>query len=104
MANERSKEGTEDDKFDQSVEHAIQEKELQERIDQVLLDMPARRREIFLLSRYHGFTYKEIADVLNVSVNVVDKQMGKALSAFRARLQNYLPTLLLVLMSIFIFL
>ena len=88
----------------ESGETSFQEKELEVRIEQVLNEMPDRRREIFLLSRYHGFTYKEIAVMLDVTVNVVDKQMGKALAAFRTRLQSYFTTLLIAALSVFIFL
>ena len=94
---------TEQDKVDEDVEQKIKEKELEVRIEKVLLEMPERRREIFLLARFHGFTYKEIAVMLNVSVNVVDKQMGKALAAFRNRLQSYFTTFLILALPVIVF-
>ena len=102
-ATEKRKNVSEQDLVDKNVDGAILEKELEVHIEQVLIDMPERRREIFLLARYHGFTYREIAGMLNVSVNVVDKQMGKALAAFRKRLQHFFTTLLIIILSVITF-
>ena len=103
-ATEQRQHVNEEEVTDGGVEQLLWAKELEERINLVLDEMPVRRREIFLLARYQGFTYKEIASMLNISVNVVDKQMGKALAAFRARLQQYFTTLLISIMSAIIFL
>ena len=53
--------------------------------------LPERRREVFLLSRQHGLTYKEIAAVLGLSEKTVETQMGRALKFLRARLSDFLP-------------
>ncbi|RED93213.1 RNA polymerase sigma factor [Marinoscillum furvescens] len=45
--------------------------------------LPPRRKEIFLLSRFEHKSYAEIADQLNISINVVEKQMSKALKQLR---------------------
>jgi len=44
----------------------------------VLDQLPARTRDAFLMSQLDGMTYREIAEVLDVTVNVVQKAMGKA--------------------------
>ncbi len=44
----------------------------------VLDQLPPRTREAFLMSQLDGLTYREIAEQLDVSVNVVQKAMGKA--------------------------
>ena len=44
----------------------------------VLDQLPPRTREAFLLSQLDGLTYREIAEQLDVTVNVVQKAMGKA--------------------------
>ena len=46
-------------------------------ISRVLDGLPARTREIFLLSQLDGLTYPEIAGQLGVSVNVVQKAMTR---------------------------
>ncbi|GAB3809067.1 RNA polymerase sigma-70 factor [Spirosoma humi] len=52
---------------------------LASRIDQ----LPEKRRIIFQLNRFEGFTYNEIADILNISVKTVENQMGQALKQLR---------------------
>lgn len=50
-------------------------------IDAVLAGLPAKVREAFLLSRFDGLTYSEIAIRLGVSVGSVRKYMEKAVLA-----------------------
>lgn len=52
--------------------------------------LPERRRHIYLLSREGGLTYGEIAEVLDISVNTVQTQMGRALKSVRAALRPYM--------------
>ena len=52
--------------------------------------LPARRREIFVLSRYHGLTNGQIAEVLGVSTQTVANQLVSALRELRARLGAHL--------------
>jgi RNA polymerase sigma factor, sigma-70 family len=40
--------------------------------------MPEQRRRILELAAFESFTYKQIADQLNISVNTVKTQMGRA--------------------------
>ncbi len=41
--------------------------------------LPPKMRQVFLLSRQGGKSYKEIANELNISVKTVENQMGSAL-------------------------
>lgn len=54
--------------------------------------LPPKTKEVFLLSRNLGMTYKEIAEELNISVKTVETQMGRALRQMRVLLkaQNYI--------------
>lgn len=52
--------------------------------------LPARCREIFLLSRHAELTYGEIARLLGISVKTVETQMGRALKTLRTRLRPFL--------------
>ncbi len=63
--------------------------ELQERITDLIDEMPEKRREIFLKSRFEGKKYKEIAQELGISIKTVENQMGKALAFFRNALSDY---------------
>jgi RNA polymerase sigma-70 factor, ECF subfamily len=67
----------------------IMEVDLIDRIDQSIAALPARRREIFVLSREHGLKYREIADQLGISIKTVETQMGQALKELRDKLKDY---------------
>jgi len=67
----------------------IMEVNLIERIDQSIAALPARRREIFVMSREHGLKYREIADQLGISIKTVETQMGQALKELREKLKDY---------------
>jgi RNA polymerase sigma-70 factor (ECF subfamily) len=59
---------------------------IQDAIDQ----LPDKCRTIFILSRYSGLTYDEIAEELNLSVKTVENQIGNALKKLRVSLQPLL--------------
>ena len=61
-------------------------KETEERLEKLIASMPDRRKEIFLMSRNDGFTYKEIAQRLGISENTVDTQIRNALDYLRKEL------------------
>jgi RNA polymerase sigma-70 factor, ECF subfamily len=48
--------------------------------------LPSRRREIFVLSRFHGHSYREISEILEISPQTVANQMSSALDALRTAL------------------
>ncbi|MEZ7954995.1 MAG: sigma factor-like helix-turn-helix DNA-binding protein, partial [Bacteroidales bacterium] len=48
-----------------------------------LKKMPARRRDIFLMSRLGNKKYEEIASALSLSVKTVEAEMGKALKLLK---------------------
>ena len=53
--------------------------ELQAQIDHAIQELPRQCRTIFLMSRDQDLKYKEIAEILNISIKTVDTQMGRAL-------------------------
>ena len=53
--------------------------------------LPERRRQVYVLSRHHGLTYKEIAEVMDISPNTVDNQMVEALKSLREYLEALYP-------------
>ncbi|MBC8315173.1 MAG: hypothetical protein ISR57_02815 [Bacteroidales bacterium] len=61
-----------------------------------IVQLPLERRKIFIMSRYDGLTYNQIAGELNISVKTVENQMGKALKFLRDELADYLPWFLLI--------
>ncbi len=66
--------------------------ELQLNIDKAINNLPARCQTIFLMSRYEGMKYQEIADTMGLSVKTVENQMGIALKKLREDLEPFLIT------------
>ncbi|RAW00876.1 RNA polymerase sigma-70 factor [Pseudochryseolinea flava] len=65
--------------------------ELNHSIEVAIATLPTQCRTIFLLSRDQGLMYKEIAELLQISIKTVDTQMGRALKQLRNLVK---PTLL----------
>ncbi len=61
--------------------------------------LPDRCKEIFLLSRKSNLKNREIADVLNISVKAVEKQITKALQNLKSHLTKtgYIVSLIVLL-------
>ncbi|GEP98078.1 RNA polymerase sigma-70 factor [Chitinophaga cymbidii] len=75
-------------------------RELEQRVENSLRRLPEKCREVFLLNRNDQLSYREIAVKLNISVNTVEKHMGKALRILRKDLQGYeLLALMLISMN-----
>jgi len=66
------------------------ERELQDRIQYAISELPEKCREVFLLSRNEHLKYQAIAGKLEISVKTVETQMSKALQHLRIRLKDYL--------------
>lgn len=63
-------------KLNKAIEHAIS-------------SMPKKRQEVFRMCFIQEFTYKETAQVLEVSVKTVENHMGLALKYMRESLKEY---------------
>ena len=53
--------------------------ELESVIESILRKLPPKRQVVFRLSRIDELSYKEIAEILSISVNTVQNQMIKAM-------------------------
>lgn len=72
-----------------SNSNSIEATELSEAITRTLNQLPERCREIFILSRFDGLKYQEIAEKLSISIKTVEANMGKALQLFRTSLKPF---------------
>jgi len=57
--------------------------QLQQHVDWSINQLPQKCKEIFILSRRHELSYKEISDTLAISKKTVETQMGIALKKLR---------------------
>ncbi len=74
----------------------VELKELEQKIEDAINRLPEACKTIFLLNRKHGLKYKEVAEQLNLSVNTVEVQMGRALKKLKVSLSEYLFVLLIL--------
>jgi RNA polymerase sigma-70 factor (ECF subfamily) len=74
-------------------------KELENKFREALNELPEQCRTVFQLSRFEDMKYREIADKLDISVKTVENHMGKALKLLRAKLVDFLPLLLILLLK-----
>lgn len=59
-------------------------------------ELPDHTRHIYKMSRNDGLTYREIANVLDISIKTVESHISKALRILRDRLGQFMPLVLLV--------
>ena len=69
-----------------ATEQLVNFYELKEIIEQLIDELPTRRRMIFKMNREKGLYYKEIADLLNISQGTVEKQMSQAIHTLKTSL------------------
>lgn len=70
------------------VEEPLLFKELEELYRKVIHSLPDDEREIFLMHRDGGLTYKQIAEEKQISVKTVEKKMSHALKQIRNGLDD----------------
>jgi RNA polymerase sigma-70 factor (ECF subfamily) len=72
------------------VEQALAHKELRQQIELAMNTLPARCKEVFVLSRMQNLSYIQIAQQMQISPNTVETQIVKALKILRTKLKDYL--------------
>jgi len=71
-------------------EKDLQQKQLREEVQRAIEQLTERRRLVFVLSRHHDLTQKEIAAMLDISVRTVETHMREALKSLRNLLSSRL--------------
>ena len=70
---------------EEAQERSFREAQLWEAID----ELPTRCREVFLLAKRDGLTYREIAQRLELSEKTVEHQVSKALKRLRGQQSSF---------------
>jgi len=75
---------------EENPEESLHAKMLEERLAEVVrTELPAKCREIFLLSRVEGMSNKEISGILEISVKTVENQITRGLKILRKHLRAF---------------
>ena len=85
--------------YNHAVDESVFYNELNAVVESSIKDLPERCRLVFNMSRKENLSFKEIAAELHISVNTVEKQIGKALKILKTNLKDYVPTLAFLLLQ-----
>jgi len=72
----------------ESPQFQLETKELQERLEKTISNLPEKQRTVFLMNRMDKMTYGEIAEHLELSVKAIEKRMSLALAEVRQVLKG----------------
>ena len=78
-----------DAEYINELDSILEVHELKKIIEKAINTLPDRCQKIFRLSREEDLSYKEIAELLNLSVNTVEGQMSIALRKLRTILKPF---------------
>lgn len=76
------------------LEYPLIDTELKLQIEKAIQNLPDGIRETFILNRFEGLKYQQIADQENISVKTVEYRISKALNILRKELGDYLVLLI----------
>jgi RNA polymerase sigma-70 factor (family 1) len=75
--------------FDNMDDERLDADRLQAQLDVWISEMPERRREAFMLSRYERLSHEEIAALMDLAPKTVNNHIVLALQHLRKRLDGY---------------
>ena len=75
-------------KISNDTQESIQAKESQQIINQALCKLTPQKKQIFILSRQHGHTYSEIAELMNLSPHTVKSHLLQTVKFVRTYMQD----------------
>lgn len=78
------------DLFEKSPEEILTEKEQINIVRQAIYSLSEKSRIVFSMSKYEKLTYREIAEILNISIKTVETHMGRAFKHLKNKLSNIL--------------
>jgi RNA polymerase sigma-70 factor (ECF subfamily) len=89
------------DDLDMQTSQKVTYDSLYQYITELVNQLPSRRKEIFIKSRFEGQSIKEIAEELKISHKTVENQLTDALKYIRTNLnREYIPVLLFFVLFI----
>lgn len=70
-------------------ENSLLSNEFFQLVAKVVHDLPPKRKAIFQLAKEEGKKYKEVAEILDISIKTVELQMSLALKSVRKSIKEY---------------
>jgi RNA polymerase sigma-70 factor (ECF subfamily) len=64
----------------------FRKRDLHDRVRQVVAELPAHHREVFVLRELEGRTYEEIAEITGVNLGTVKSRLNRARNAFAEKI------------------
>lgn len=74
-------------------------KELITIIEKAIEKLPPERKKIFMMIRFEERRYKEVAEILSISVKTVENQMGKAMQFLREYVKEFYPIIIVLIFT-----
>ena len=81
------------EKSENTTEEQVSRNEFEEKLLKSIMNLPERCRIAIEMSRFDGFSNKEIAQKMEISVKGVEALIGRSLKLLRSELYEFLPTL-----------
>jgi RNA polymerase sigma-70 factor (ECF subfamily) len=75
-----------DETQNDTLEQQLSEAEWLDLLKQALNNLPSRTRDVFIMSRLYGYSYKQIAQSFNISESAVEKHISRGLQHCRHEL------------------
>jgi RNA polymerase sigma-70 factor (ECF subfamily) len=89
--------------FTNNTDHRVQDNQYQQILEQAIDNLSPQQREVFRLAKMEGYSYKEIAEELGISVLTVKVHMNKALASLREYLKGHMGVLIFIPLLLKIF-
>ena len=79
-----------------ATEEAVEFNELSTAIENALLQLPEKSRQVFRLNRLQGLSISEISEILKMPRRTIEHRLTKSLRELRIRLTDHLLLLLIL--------
>jgi RNA polymerase sigma-70 factor (ECF subfamily) len=78
------------DNYNSSPLTILEFDELETLVHDTIENLPDQCKQVFIMNRFKGMKYREIAELLNISLSTVKYHMSTALEKLREKLNGYL--------------
>lgn len=72
----------------ESPQFVLEQQEFHQKLERAISNLSEIQRTPFLLNRIEGKKYREIAEILDISIKAVEKRMSLALAALRKEIEG----------------